>query len=446
MSMIRSTLERRSDGDSSTVPDGYGIPGMGSWGSGMVWQSGGGMAPVPERAMRLSAVFACQRLLTDAVSTFPIDLTRRRTDARLMVKKPGYLEFRTGLSRTDYLSQVMLSLLNDGNAFVATPRNRLGVPVALVPLDYNKVDVRMDEHGPYAGRIMFWCNGKAYSELDVMHIKGMCLPGQLRGVSPIRMAREVLQSAYEAQAYGLSFFQNYGVPPAVIEMPGNGDEADQAKAREVAAVWHETHGGGANAGKVGVLIGDAKLNTVAVSPVDAQWLEARQFGVQEITRFYGVPPHLVGDSSNSTSWGSGLAEQNVAFGQFALNPWTGRIEESHDRLLYSHGQGEDRFKLNMDARMRPATKDRYAAYKVGLEGGWLTIDDVRMLEDLPPLPDAFTPAGLKARADAMGVLIRGGVTPDAAAKACGLPDLTFTGAVPTTLRMPTDDAAKLEDT
>jgi HK97 family phage portal protein len=152
----------------------------------------------------------------------------------------------------------------------------------------------------------------------------------------------------------------------------------------MASTWNETHGGTANAGKIGVLIGGAKLNTIAISPEDAEWLDSKRFTVSEIARFYGVPPHLIADASNSTSWGSGLAEQNLAFGQFSLRPDVTRIEDGHDRLLYTHGAGGVFTKLNLDALLRASLSDRYEAYKVGIDAGFLDDDEVRALEDLPP--------------------------------------------------------------
>jgi HK97 family phage portal protein len=107
--------------------------------------------------------------------------------------------------------------------------------------------------------------------------------------------------------------------------------------------------------------------------------------VSEVARFYGVPPHLIADASNSTSWGSGLQEQNQAFGQLSLRPWIERIEDAHTRLLTTHGLGAVFIKLNVDALLRSSTAERYAAYATGIENGFLTVNEVRRLEDMPPV-------------------------------------------------------------
>lgn len=364
----------------------YGAPGLGWWGQGMTWSPSGAGAGGISSAMRLSAVWACIRLVTDAISTLPLDTYQRDSGSRLPYRpRPRYLDFGAPhLTRVQYLTEVVMSLLTDGNAFVATPRDRFGVVQSLAVLDPSRVSVVRE-----SGRVVFRVAGSEFSDLDVMHIAGLRLPGALRGLSPIGAARDIVDAAAAAQAAGKSHFDNASVPPAVIRIPPTAGpsqaKADGERAKRIAQAWHETHGGASNAGKVGVLVGGAELQSVAINNRDSQWIEARQFGIQEIARIFGVPPHLIADSSNSTSWGSGLAEQNLAFGQFALRPWIERIEDAHNRLLASEGLPEVFVRLNLDALLRAAAKDRYDAHAVGISAGFLTIDEARALEDLHPL-------------------------------------------------------------
>lgn len=383
MSVLRRAFERRAIA-SSALPD-MGVPGTGWWSGGMRWQPGTGVTvATPTGATRVAAVFACWRLLADAISTLPLDVYRRKPDgSRTEADLPSYLRFAIDLTRVEYLTQVVLSLLADGNAFIATPRGRDGVPSGLVPLDPARVSVIREK-----SRVLYEIGGKQFGSLDVLHIRALTLPGELRGLSPLAAARDVIDGAAAAQSYGTEFFRNAGVPPIALEVPGDvhDEQSARAKARKVAAAWDETHQGPANAGKTGVLLGGAKLTTVALNAKDQQWLESRQFSVQEIARIYGVPPHLIADSSNSTSWGSGLAEQNLAFGQFSLRPWITRIEEAHDRLLASHGS-RAYMRLNLDALLRASLSDRYESYAVGITSGFLGRNEARAFEDLPPLPE-----------------------------------------------------------
>jgi HK97 family phage portal protein len=391
--------ERRS----LSLDDSYGWSG--GWGPGMVW-NGPSMSPVTasqatvSQSMRLSAVFACLRLLSEAVSTLPLDTFFRRAGARLPYRpRPDYLSFQPPqASRIDYLSQVMLSLLTDGNAFILTPRDRLGVPVDLVVLDPMLVSVSRLE-----GKLVYRVQSQRLDPTtDLMHIKGMTLPAQVRGLSPIGYARETIGLGLAAQRFGASFFENGALPGAVIEAEG---DMKQPAVDRFAAMWNSNHQGTGNAHRIGVLTNGAKLTKVSVNPDDAQFLETRQFQVPDVARIFGVPPHLIADASNSTSWGSGLAEQNLAFAQFSLRPWLERIEDAHSRLLTTHGLPRTFVKLNLDALLRASLKDRYEAYAVGIENHFQTINEVRALEDLSPVPwgdEPFVPEKITESGPAPG--------------------------------------------
>lgn len=363
----------------------------GPWGQGMIRFGNGTAPPVTvDSAMQLSAVFACLRLLSEAISTMPLDTFQRDGGTRRPYRpRPEYLSFQPAQgSRIDYLSQVMLSLLSDGNAFVATPRDDLGVPLDLVVIDPCAVKV---ERSP-VGVDSYYVNGAEYGRFDIMHIKAMTMPGALRGLSPLGYARASIELGLAAQQFGSAFFANGALPAGIIEAPG---EFSRSSAERAAALWDSRHRGPSNAGKVGVLTGGATFNRVTITPDEAQFLGVRQFQVPDIARFFGVPPHLIADASNSTSWGSGLAEQNLAFGQFSLRPWVDRIEDAHGRLLTSHGLPDVFMKLNMDALLRAGTKERYDAYSVAITSGFMLRSEVRTLEDLRPvagIDDAPAPA------------------------------------------------------
>jgi HK97 family phage portal protein len=366
---------------------GYGLADAGGWGTGMVWHPHTGAAGVVTTgaALSLSPVFACIRLLSEAISTLPVQTFTRQGGVRKpYYPVPDYLLFNPPLmSRVSYVSQLMMSLLTDGNAFIATVRNALGEVLATIPLNPERVTVRRD---PETKEIFYEVASKRFSSWDILHIPGMMLGESLRGVSPLAAAREVTEGGLRSQEFYRNFIANHAVPPAVIQVPGTGGtaEAERAKAEKVAAMWQQTHSG-SNVGRIGVLTAGAELKTIAISPEDAQWLEAKRFSVSEIARFYGVPPHLIADASNSTSWGTGLQEQNLAFGQFSLRPWIERIEDGHTRLLTTEGLGDVFIKLNLDALLRASVKDRYAAYASAIDNGFMTVNEVRKLEDMPPV-------------------------------------------------------------
>ncbi|WCO67882.1 phage portal protein [Iamia majanohamensis] len=403
MSLLRNALgiEQRSVPD---IPDGYGQPGAGWWGGGMVWNPATSSVVTNDRAMRLSAVFACLRLISEAISTLPLDTYVRNGGTRRPYRpRPDYLGFEPPQSsRVDYLSQLLLSLLTDGNAYVLTPRDRMGVPVDLFVLNPESVTVERKR-----GRVTYRVFDQEVTDRDLMHIKGMTLPGELEGMSPIGYARETIGIGLAAQDYGRAMMENGATPSMAIKVPpgpdgGLGSSAKE-RAQKIAETWNATHRGPKNAGKVGVLLGGAEPVPFSINPDDAQYLETRQFQVPDIARIFGVPPHLIADASNSTSWGSGLAEQNLAFGQFSLRPWLERIETAHTRLLSTHGLTDVFIKLNLDALLRASLKDRYDSYAVGINSGFLSANDARSLEDMPPVPNGDqyvnVPAGAQGAAN-----------------------------------------------
>lgn len=414
MSVLRRALEQRSLGW-STVP---GNPaGTTGWQQGMVWR--GSSAYGHEQAMQLSAVFACIRTLSELVATFPLDTYRYIDGQAVEVEPPMWLRFPPpGPTRIETFGQIMVGLLTDGNAYCPVVRSEGGGPVDYIAvLDPGEVSVRKSN-----GVMRYGYNGYDVDGTDLMHVKGMMFPGDSCGMSPLRAACQAVGLGLAAQDFGRSFFENGATPSAVIEAPSG---MSQEAVDRFRASWYSTHGGQGQQQKVGVLVGDAKFAKVSIQPDEAQFLESRQFQVADIARFYGVPNHLIGDASGSTSWGSGLAEQNQAFQQLAIRPWVVRIEEALDRVLLMSDPGV-KVKFNIDAALRSATTDRYNAHKVGLDAGFLTVNEVRALEDLPPLDESQvkdSPNEQAMRAQAAYALFLAGYEPTQILDATGLPPL-----------------------
>ncbi|MFF4424156.1 phage portal protein [Streptomyces sp. NPDC001549] len=348
-------------------------------------------------ALTVSAVFACVRLLSETICTLPVSTYSRRGGVRREIDSPLWLEYPNaepgGLGRIDLLSQVVLSLLLDGNAYLAVIWDGPNI-VGLEVLDPNRIDTHTVVVDGRRRKVFYVAdydddgNEVAlgwYTTREILHIPGMMLPGEFTGVSPIAFAREPIGLAMAAQTYGAKFFANGAMPGALIEVPGAMSEEGLARAREA---WRLANSGAENAHRVALLTEGAKFSKVALSPDEAQFLQTRQFQVPEIARIFGVPPHLIADATNSTSWGSGLAEQNQAFAQFSLRPWLERIEAGLTRLLYAETADRKKFiKFGLDGIQRGAPTERMGMYSIGLQQGIYSIDEVRAWEDLEPLPD-----------------------------------------------------------
>ncbi|MBM7770633.1 HK97 family phage portal protein [Actinokineospora baliensis] len=347
----------------------------------------------PEDALAVSAVYACVRLLSDTIATLPLDAflrvgTRRREIAAppAWVRKPN-----PDMGRIAFLGMVMTSLLLTGNAYILVSRDRAGRVVALDVIPTHLVHPR---YARVAGRRVIVYELSTTDEdgipqvlgvlgsRDVLHLRGLPLAGSLTGVSPIRAAAVTVGLALNAQDYGYEFFGGGALPGAVVSVPGTMTAAGLKAAR---ATWRTIHGGRGNRHGLAVLTEGATFNKISISPDEAQFLETRAFQVPEIARLFGVPPHLIADASGSTSWGSGLAEQDLAFAKHSVRPWVERIEEALSELLAADlGQPNAFVKFGLDAMARASVKDRYEAYRVALNNGMLTRNEVRALEDLSP--------------------------------------------------------------
>ncbi|CAA07104.1 gp34 [Lomovskayavirus C31] len=358
-----------------------------------------GETVTPHDALQVSAVFASVRLLSETIATLPLSTYSKRGGSRKEIVTPEWLDYPNaepgGMGRIDILSQTVLSLLLQGNAFLAVRWQGPNI-VGLDVLDPTKIHVHMvmvdglrrkvfeaydiDADGNEV--LLGW-----FTPRDVLHIPGMMLPGDFVGCSPISYARESIGLALAAQKYGSKFFANGAMPGAVVEVPGTMSEEGLARAREA---WRAANSGVDNAHRVALLTEGAKFSKVAMSPDEAQFLQTRQFQVPEIARIFGVPPHLISDATNSTSWGSGLAEQNIAFTMFSLRPWLERIEAGFNRLLFAETADRFRFvKFNLDEIKRGAPKERMELWSLGLQNGIYSIDEVRAAEDMTPLPDGL---------------------------------------------------------
>lgn len=353
----------------------------------------------PAVALQVSAVFGCVRLLSETIATLPVATYSKRGGVRREITSPGWLDYPNaepgGMGRIDILSQTVLSLLLDGNAFLAIrwqgpnivgldvlDPSRITVHMVMVEGQRRKMFEAFDVDADGNEVALGW-----FTPRDILHIPGMMLPGEYAGCSPISYARESIGLAVAAQKYGSKFFANGATPGAVVEVPGSMSEDGLARARDA---WRVANAGVDNAHRVALLTEGAKFSKIAMSPDEAQFLQTRQFQVPEIARIFGVPPHLISDATNSTSWGSGLAEQNIAFSMFSLRPWLERIEAGFNRLLFAETADRMKFvKFNLDEIKRGAPKERMGLYQIGLMNGIYSIDEVRSAEDLPPLPDGL---------------------------------------------------------
>ncbi len=359
------------------------------WG-GLRTRSSSGREVTEQNALTLSAVYACVRILSDGISVLPTVTTRGLgPDAEIVARPPAWLdEPHPALRRMDVNVQILVSLLLRGNAYVLTIRDATGLVLELWPVDPDLLNVEEDTSRPVRFP-RYSIGGVVLHPMDLLHIRGMTLPGRFLGLSPIEYARETIGLGLAAQEFGAAFFGNGAQPGGVIESDGTMSDTGVKLLRRT---WNEMHQGAGNSNKLAILTEGAKYKPISIAPEPAQFLQTRQFGVADVARFYGVAPHLIGDASGSTSWGSGLAEQSTNTVTFSFLPWAKRLEEAWTWLARSErptvtGQRKLYVSIDLDDLKRGDFKSRIETYRTAIDAGIYTVDEVRRWEGLPPAPE-----------------------------------------------------------
>jgi HK97 family phage portal protein len=200
----------------------------------------------------------------------------------------------------------------------------------------------------------------------------------MMGLSPIEQARQGIGLSLAAERYGARFFGDSANPSAVLETDAN--LTDDAARRTVES-WVSSHGGRRHPA---LMSGGLKYRPISITPEESQFLETRGYQRGEIAMLYGIPPHMIGDTEKSTSWGSGIEQQSIGFVQFTLLAWLRPIEAAYSKYLLPRGQS---MRFNVSGLLRGDTAQRYTAYTQARNAGWLNVDEIRALEDLEPVPN-----------------------------------------------------------
>ena len=352
--------------------------------------------PVNERtAMQTTAVYACVRILAEAVASLPLHVYEYQDDGgkKLVHDHPLYYllhdEPNPEMTSFVFRETLMSHLLIWGNAYAQIIRDGAGRVLGLYPLLPDKMEVQRDDKGNiyyvYSRNSDENPTFKEYGNIklkaeDVLHIPGLGFDG-LIGYSPIAMAKNAVGMTLACEEYGASFFANGANPGGVLEHPGV--LKDPSKVRES---WNSVYRGVSNAHKIAVLEEGMKYQQIGIPPEEAHFLETRKFQINEIARLYRIPPHMVGDLDKSSF--SNIEQQSLEFVKYTLDPWVIRWEQSLQRSLLLPGEkGKYFIKLNVDGLLRGDYQSRMNGYAVGRQNGWFSANDIREMENMNPIPD-----------------------------------------------------------
>jgi HK97 family phage portal protein len=390
-------------------------------------------------SFEIVAFFSAVSLISDTISTLPLGAYRRELGQRVYLNnRPAWVDQPdVDSSRAAHYQQVLVSLMTSGNSYTRVFRNNSGEVVNLVVLDPNKVTITRSA----IGRKIFTYEGEqnGLTSDDIIHLTDLLEPGAIKGISRVEKLKEALGVASALQSYAARFFGQGATTQGIIEYPGN-LLPDQAK--QLRDGFDSAHKGFRKAHRTGILTGGATYKTTTVNNDAAQFLESRRFAVEEIARAFNIPLSFMG-IPGTQSYAS--VEQNaIQFVTHCLRPYIEKIEWSYSRLL---GAGEF-IKFNVDGLMRGDFNSRTTAYNSALLTGWLSVDDVRRFEDLPPVEGGsvyrvplanvdLAAAGLveqQTKVSMAKTLTDAGFDPADVLAKLGLPAITHTGLPSTQLQ------------
>jgi HK97 family phage portal protein len=402
-----------------------------------------GVSITQDNSLRLSTAYACTRLLADTVSTLPIDSFIRRDGVRTPYRpRPIWLDQPDpdlATSRDEHFTQVMVSLLLDGNAFVRVVRDPLGQVIALIVLDPKRVEVRRNRD--FQIEYYLRDSDKVLAKSEVLHITEMRKPGALRGSSRIDELKEVFGLSAALDEFASRFFGQGSQTTGVIEVPG---ALSREQARDLVDSFEEGHKGLSRSHRPGVLFGGAKFNKTGVDPNEAQMLESRKMQVEEIARAFRVPLHMLSTAIPGAMSYASVEQNAIQFATYTIRPYLSRIEAAYSTLL---PQGVF-VRFNMDGILRGDIQTRFSAYSTGTQAGFLSVNDIHRLEDMSPVeggdvyrvPLANVDLAAAALVEqehrvAMATkLIQVGFDPDSTLAALQLPAISHTGVPSTQLQ------------
>jgi HK97 family phage portal protein len=409
------------------------------WGSGIDvsgFATWAGTVVNQKNALEIGAAYACVRLLSDTISTLPVDTFIRRDGNRLPYRpRPAwvYEPEGPGSSRIEYYKQIVVSMLLSHGAVVQILRNGNGDIVALQPLDPTRVDIRRNRETRLREFVIDGGQAILPGE-DVLYIPEMRRPGSLKGVSRVDELKQTLGLAKALDEFASRYFSNGANTSGMIEFPGN---LTQEQAKDLVDAFEAGHKGLKKAHRPGVLSGGAKFVKTGSDGEQAQMLESRQFAVEEVARVFRVPPSMIGLNTPGAMSYASVEHNAIQFTRYSLTPLIAAIEEAHNRLL----PGDVFLRVNMDGLLRGDSATQASVFSTALQAGYMSVNEARGLMDLRPVDGGENPrvplaniavasAGIveeRERVEMAAKLVQSGYEPAAVLSALGLPAMPHTG-------------------
>jgi len=357
--------------------------------------SSAGVAVTEKTAMQISSVYASVGLIGGAIACLPLPVYENSANGRQKVDHEfGWLLSRQpnkNYSAAVFWETIVGSLLLHGDGFAEILRPSLVSTRVIGLVWHHKRDVTVKKQ---AGTLFYVVNEEGRSrtilDADMLHIPGPGFNGK-NGMSQISyVLKNSAGIALAADQYSGEFFANGARPDFALEFPGNLTEEQQKMVRES---WSNRHQGTSNRHLPALMAGVAKVHELTMNAEDAQLISTRQFQVEDIARIFGVPPHMIGHTVKSSSWGTGVEQMSIGFVKYTLARHLVKIEQELNRKLFPNSR-RNFVEFSTAGLERGDYKTRMEGYRIAAgragEPGWMTVNEIRKLENQPPIDGGDT--------------------------------------------------------
>jgi HK97 family phage portal protein len=332
-----------------------------------------------KKALTFSAVWAAIRLLSESVSGLPISVYKKDAngDKTEDTSSPLYtlLKYKpnTYMNKITFFEKIMMDLLCNGNSYVRIVRNGAATPVELLCLDYDNVDILIQNNYLY-----YQVSKKeTYDSSDILHFKLITEDG-ITGLSPITQNAKAINWGMDVEEFGRKFFTNGASMTGVLETSRSlsTEAIDRLKNS-----FNQTYSGIKNSSKTAVLEEGLTFKPISVSAEQAQFLSSRTFSIEEVARIFNIPPHLLKDLSRSSF--NNIEQQGAEFVIYSLMPYISKIEEEFNLKLFKRNElGKSFVEFNVMGLLRGSVNDRSNFYKSMFGIGVMSINEIRRKENM----------------------------------------------------------------
>lgn len=349
-------------------------------------ETASGATVTEKSSLGLTAVYSAVKLIAWTMASLPLPVYRR-LKPRGKERAPDHPNYRllhdtpnpelTSFKWRELMS-VHQNLWGAGISEIEFDTN--GLPIALWPLPPWRIEPKMTENKAIIYKIHLENGGYRHLSSFQTVVFPALSCSNYAWMSPISVHRETIGAAMAVREFGARTFGQGTNPSGIISHPGKLKETSE---EDIRAKFKDTYEGLSKAHRLMLLEDGMKFERIGLPAEDAQYLETRKFDTSEIARIFNVPLHLLQDHEKSTSWGSGIEEMNLGFVTFTLRPYLVQWEQEMQRRLFDGNEYFPEFLI--EGLLRGKISERYAAYQIARQNGWLSANDIREYENMNPL-------------------------------------------------------------